>query len=309
MDNPGGMRFRFVLLALFGLIGVSQAADLMVSSYFGDTVARFSLTDGAYKGTLTGGTLDGPLATHLGSDGKLYVASELTNSILRYDPTTGAYLDTFASGTGMNHPTGFAWDASGNMLVGNFNSNDVSKYSPTGTYLGSLVPAGGSGLSGADVGTALGPDGNLYVPSFNSNEVLKFNPTSGAFVGRLNAGGLTTPRTILFHDNLVWVASETGNKVLRYNMDGSLHDTFIAAGSGGLSAPVGMAFGGDGFLYVTSGRSQVLKFNDQTGVYAGVFASTNLNGGAFLTVVPEPGTVAAVGVGCVAMLRRRKRGG
>lgn len=71
------------------------------------------------------------------------------------------------------------------------------------------------------------------------------------------------------------VSSRDGNSILRFNQtSGAFLSTFVTAGSGGLSQPVGMRLGPDGSLYVSSfGTNQILKYDGKTGAYQGVFAS------------------------------------
>lgn len=302
-----------VLSTTLGLVFVcsASAVELIVSNYFGDSVGKYSLATGAFLGNLTGGSIDGPLQTRVGADGLLYVTSELNNSVQRFSLSTNAFVDTFASGTGLNAPTAITFDGSGNALVANFNDSTIAKFNPSGVFQGHLVPSGSGGLSGPDTGTVVGPDGSLYVPSFNNNSIFRYNATTGAFLGVFanSASGLTQPRTILFRDGKVWVTSDNGNKVLRYNTDGTLFDTFVTAGSGSLFGATGMVFGEDGFLYVASSRNnRILKYSMADGSFAGIFASGgSLNGPVALTVVPEPATMVAFGMGIVAFFRRWRK--
>lgn len=305
------MRFRFLVIGALGAATLTaNAAEILVSNYIGDSVGRYDLANGSFLGNFTGGTIDGTLGTRVGPNGMLYVCSELNNTIQRFSLSTHAYVDTIVSGPGLNAPTGLAFDASGNILVGNFNDSTITKFSSSGTSLGTLVSSGSNGLNGPDVGITIGPDGKLYVPSFNNNTVLTYSASTGAFLGTFanSTTGLTQPRTILFRDNKVWITSDNGNKVLRYNMDGTFFDTFVTSGSGQLSGASGMAFGEDGFLYVSSWRNnRILKYNMTDGSFAGTFAQGgNLNGPTFLTTVPEPASATACALGLIGVFLKRR---
>ena len=306
--------FRF-LLGGFAIIlaAGAHASELLVSSFFSNSIVRYDLSSGTTIGSYTGGTVSGALGMKVGPDGLLYVCSEGNNTIQRFNMTTHAYVDTLISGSNLNGPTGLTFDASNNILVGNFAGSTVTKYSSAGTFLSTLVSAGSGGLNGPDVGITVGPDGKLYVPSFDSNAVLRYSASTGAFLDTFipagGAGAMSQPRTILFKDSKVWVTSDNGNKVLRYGLDGTFIDTFVTSGLGGLNGASGMVFGDDGNLYVSSWRNnRVLKYSMTDGSFVGTAISTGLNGPTYITLVPEPSTIMGIGMGIAAMTKiRRKR--
>lgn len=300
-----------LISALFAC-STAEATEVLVSNYFGDTVGRYDIATGGFLGNLGGAAIDGPLATRVGPDGLVYVSSEVNNRILRYNSSSLAYVDTFATGTGLNSPTGTAFDGAGNVLVANFANSTVAKFNSSGVFQGNIVPSGSGGLNGPDVGITVGPDGILYVPSFDSNQILKYDKTTGSFLGIFagpgGAANLTQPRTLIWKNNMVWVTSDNGNKVLRYDLNGSYIDTFVASGAGGLNGAVGMIFDDSGNLLVSSWRNnRVLRFNGSTGAYMNDFISSGLSGPVFLTTVPEPFSLATLGLGVLMMHRARKR--
>ncbi|HET6603563.1 MAG TPA: zinc-dependent metalloprotease family protein [Xanthomonadaceae bacterium] len=72
------------------------------------------------------------------------------------------------------------------------------------------------------------------------------------------------------------IADPGSGTVLRVAVERLDHATiFIAAGSGGLDGPAGLAFGPDGHLYVSSiGSDQVLRYDGTTGAFIDVFSKT-----------------------------------
>jgi DNA-binding beta-propeller fold protein YncE len=62
--------------------------------------------------------------------------------------------------------------------------------------------------------------------------------------------------------------------VLRFDQSGAFVGTFVPTGSGGLTFPLGGAFGPDGNFYVSdSDHDKVLRFNGATGAFIGDFSS------------------------------------
>jgi DNA-binding beta-propeller fold protein YncE len=54
---------------------------------------------------------DGPVGMVFGPDGNLYVTARDTDQVLRYDGTTGDFIDVFASGGGLDEPSGLVFFA------------------------------------------------------------------------------------------------------------------------------------------------------------------------------------------------------
>ncbi|MBA4374081.1 MAG: hypothetical protein C0402_14615 [Thermodesulfovibrio sp.] len=86
------------------------------------------------------------------------------------------------------------------------------------------------------------------------------------------------------------VADETNIKL--YNgTTGAFGGVFVAAGSGGLSRPLGMTYGPDGKLYVSSyDNDRVIRYNGKTGAVIGDFVaagSGGLDGPLNLTFGPD----------------------
>lgn len=309
------LRFR-TCLALFGLLApaaVLAQRDLYVSSEATHSVKRYDGVTGAYKGDFVAvgsGGLGGPQGIAFGPDGNLYVSSRDSGAVIRYNGQTGAFMNVFTTGTTLTFPAdisfrdgflwvadfsttggirrfnamtgvfvdnftapgvvawadGHDWDPSGNLYVSDFVNNQIKKFSPTGAYLG--VFASGSGLLGP-LDMRFGPGGDLYVNSFNSGHIKRYDGVTGAFEGNfINLAAATQGQTI-GPDGALYVGSYTANFIRRYDVNtGAFLGTFVSPGSGGLAQPNNFVFGPE--------------------------------------VVPEPATMAALGLGLL-MLRRRRR--
>lgn len=242
----GGM----VLVTVIGL-NVLAGDDLLVSSRTTGRVGQYNVERGGSMGRLDhdSGTT-GAQARVIGPDGRLYVASESTDSVLRFDLPTYAYLDTFVTpgSGGLNGPTGLVFDARGDLLVGSFETDEVLKYDGrSGAPLGAFVRAGDGGLNGPDTGMTMGPDGNLYVPSFWNHRVLRYDGATGAFTDTFipaSSEVLKLPRVVRFRDDYSSVVDAGRSKPNQHDAVTAVFVKSEVEGSG-LGRPKGEESDGD----------------------------------------------------------------
>lgn len=86
----------------------------------------------------------------------------------------------------------------------------------------------------------------------------------------------------------ILVTDRLAGDILRYTTSGTPLGSFIAPGGTKPTGPIGITFGPDGFLYVSSSaNNQILRY-DRDGVFKDVFASGgNLHGPADIEVGPD----------------------
>jgi hypothetical protein len=204
-----------------------------------------------------------------------------------------------------------------------------------------FVPAGTPGLDQASTGLIFDKNGNLYINSHVTNSVLRFDGVTGnpkPAPGRMGAdfvpnrgGGLVMPSGLFFDaaGNLLVGAhspSAGHGEIYRYDADsnplpgpGLQGALLVRDGDTPLRNPTSIILGPDGLLYVGSrANSQVLRFHPD-GSFVDVFIPQGSGGLSapndllFFNVVPEPGTLALLGVGAGGLLGwtwlRRRRGG
>lgn len=295
-----------------------------LSSFTTDDVKRYNTTTGTYEATVanypsTGSnpasSFFGAIGITFGHDGLLYAVSYHNNKILAIDanavtlPTTAA---TFIDLTATNKSQDITYDAArSRYYVNPDSSSTVREYDTTGAYLGNLP-----GLAAGANRTVLGPDGRLYGTNTSSANVWVYDfntDTVSAFTG-VGSGGTTSPLNLMFGpDGNLYVADYNQSAVYRYNgTTGAFIDLFVTGGSGGLTNATGVVFGPDGNLYVSSrNTNQVLRYNGTTGAYIDVFIASGVNGPSapqeLIFVVPEPASLALLGLGGAMILRQRTR--
>lgn len=215
----------------------------------------------------------------------LLVCSELSDQILRYDGSSGAYLGVFAD-THIDGPQTIEVGPDGNVYVGSEYSGNVTKWSPTGAYMGDFV----TGLPGPQQ-MQFGPDGNLYVLNHLSSDpapVYKFNGTSGAFMGLVGPGaGPGHTHGMAFRGDGHLFIDNIGAGAIHHTGPLGVGDLGVFAGGPELAVAAHMEFGPDGNLYVSNPMSGgtptggIIRYNGLSGAPMGVFSTVGVSTGTW----------------------------
>jgi hypothetical protein len=163
-------------------IAFGTGGDLFVESA-GPTsnIARVNGTTGAViTPSFTSGNslvLGGPQYLTFGPD---LAVTDINGHLFRFDPVTGVVISERA----LDNPVGVAFDASGNLYVGQRISDNVLVYPAGGGASSILIPHGSFTTSPADL--KIGSNGLLYVSTLNS--IYRFD-TDGTLVDTFGTGG------------------------------------------------------------------------------------------------------------------------
>jgi sugar lactone lactonase YvrE len=176
----------------------------------------------------------------------IFVSNQGTpGSISEFD-ANGNLINVLVSG--LDDPTGLAFDKSGNLYVANYYGGTVSEYDSAGDLInGSFA----SGLVDAE-GLAFDSSGNLFVTSlYNGGTVSEFN-SNGKLVKSFASGSPAVnrfPAGLAFDSTgNLYVANQFGGKIAEFDAGGVMINNSFVTSPGAF----GLAFGKNGNLYVAN---------------------------------------------------------
>jgi streptogramin lyase len=198
---------------------------------------------------------------------RFYVSNNGNNTIEKFD-INGVDLGTFAdASSGVKGPTGVAFDASGNLFVGDRFAQNILKLDSMGN--GSVFASGPSKGFEDAFGLGFNSIGNLYSPDDDLNIVFKFTPDGNG--GPLASTHLNVPTNVAFDSSgLLYVVSAGDGTVQTFDPTSG---TYQGQFAGGLLLPIGLVFDSSGQLYVSNSSTSIIERFDSAGNDLGNFAN------------------------------------
>ena len=264
-----------------GLLFTSQST-LLVAESGSDRVLEYHESGGSWTFArvvmAAGSSVDGPFGLARAPDGRVSVSGSFSNDVVSVDLTTLAVSPLIGAVDGLNVPGALKW--SGNtLLVASRSGNTVRAFDENGVATG-VVARGRTAPADAALAPASGNE--LIVASSSANKIDVYDGSSGELVRSLS-NACTTSFTRPFDvaaDSLgnIYVSCPPIDGVRRFDTSGA-STSFVAAGSGDLGSPRGLAFGPNGNLFVASSTGDVLEYSGTNGSFVRVFIDTTGNGG------------------------------
>ena len=188
--------------------------------------------------TITG--ITAPSNVAFGPLGDLFVMQDtLPYSVRVYAPPyTGAPSATITSG--VNDPRSMTVASTGDLFVGNFGNDTVTRY--TAPYTAAPASTTSTGVHGPQ-SLVVDPNGTLHVANFAASSITEYTPPFGSPPVRTVTQGIAGPLAIAYltAESLVWVANSANGTLSAYGLGTTTVAQTIAVGA----HPNGIAsFGG-----------------------------------------------------------------
>jgi hypothetical protein len=233
------------------------------------------------------------------------VANYGDETIEEFNASSG--VGTVFASSGLDGPTGMAFDSAGNLYVGSGSSSEyggnsaIEEFKSTGGVLSSNGAVfASSGLDGP-FSLAFDSAGNLYVGNYFGNNIEKFN-SSG--IGTVFASGVNLPSALAFDSaGNLYAANNYYNTIQKFDSSGN-GTAFCSTVYGCF----GMAFDSSGNLYAASEYDSAIYEFGTNGVgttFAGYGSGVSAPLALTIQPVPEPATWTLVVLGTVTLLGNR----
>ena len=157
-----------------------QGHVVYVADQGNNRVQKFD-SNGNYLGSLNG-LFNSPSGVAVDRGGNVFVVDGFSK-VKKFD-INGNYLTQLGDYFSLAGPIKVAVDGMGNVYVTDWAFNTIQKFSSSGAFMGSYVPAGGQFYM--PEGVAVDSRGNLYVADGISGRILSFGPAVVAGAPILN---------------------------------------------------------------------------------------------------------------------------
>jgi tripartite motif-containing protein 71 len=186
---------------------------IYVADNYYATIFKFD-SNGAYIGQI-GGFATRATGVAFDSSGNLYVTSWYDKAVYKFD-SSDHFLTSWG---GFSSPIGVTVDHNNNVYVADVGSNNIKKFSTSGTLIATIGTAGsGDGQFSYPMYIGVDSSNNIYVPEQDGQRVQKFD-SSGNFLTKWGSmgtgdGEFMFPYGVLAHSNgKIYVCDLYNNRV------------------------------------------------------------------------------------------------
>lgn len=182
--NPATLP-EFIAIDSHDNIFVADPDNNIITEYF-------SSTDYTTSTTLNIGAINAPYGMAFDSNDNLFIAdggtgvySSFSGAIWEYSNSGGSYGSPVAIITGLNSPTGVAFDASDNLFVVDLGTSTVTEWANGNYTAGTTLPF--NGLS-SPWGITVDKSGDVFVSDYGNNVIRELPYSAGAYASQITLG-------------------------------------------------------------------------------------------------------------------------
>jgi hypothetical protein len=210
---------------------------VLISCLIGNKIMKHDATTGAYIEDFAA-VPGGPTRMKIGPDNNIYVVqwSNGDNKVLRFEQDgtpLGEYTDV-----GVARSVGIDFDLVGNLYVGSYGGNTVTKFDSSGNSQGVIIDTDLTGPTNVMIEQG----GTILVLNWNGGNIQRFD-NNGTHIETFTTS-VTQPEGIAIHPvSFNYVVGNGGpGQIDEFAPDGTLVETIVASGSGGLLQPNAVVF-------------------------------------------------------------------
>jgi len=190
----------------------------------------------------------------VGQDGRIWALDAMLGQVVRYEPTGGGAA-IGGPDLGLYRPRGLGLAPDGSIYVADTGGSRIVHLSADGALLDKIGPdVGGPERIRQPTDVAVGAAGDLYVVNGEEGALLHLT-SDGRFINQWQVLSTDTergPHLAISPDGAIWVSEPDGRRLSRFAPDGTPAGVVSETRQGNvLRAPMGIAVGPDGTLYVS----------------------------------------------------------
>lgn len=225
--------------------------------------------------------------------GKIYTSETVGDRVQEFVPPEAGGARTVYSTQWGKHGSGageFLYDgdvaitSTGNVLVTDYEADDVQKFTPQGKYLTTFGSKGtGNGQFEGPAGLAVNQsNSNAYIADCGNNRIQELK-ANGEFVRAFGSEQLSCPSAVaLDSSGNVWVTDIGKNRIVEYSATGSYIAAFGSIGTGQVQfkEPIDLQVIGS-YVYIADAGNNRVEILNLKGEYQGQIGSEGNDGGQF----------------------------